>query len=587
MKKQRLTIGLLIIFLLGQIDVWGQRHEGKFPPVFKLEDINGTNGYIIQGLHDFSQQINGKGDVNGDGVKDVLIGNLFLEGYSQRDQVYIIFGNKEKRPQVVDPLHINSSNGVIVNPGMLDSFGLYVSVIGDINKDGIDDMLISNEYQDNFLCVLFGRKHWSTPIVITDLMDGKNGFFIEGDSNLYVTAISPAGDINGDGIDDILMGVGGNNNIQNAGQSYVVFGSKGSWPAVINLKDINGNNGFIINGIYAKDESGYSVSGAGDFNGDGISDVIIGAPFANNGQGQSYIVFGSKGPWPATIDLGNLDGSNGLTIYGIDSSDLTGYSVSGAGDINGDDFDDVIIASNNNDIYVVFGNNATWPPLIDLSNLNGKNGFVLRGLYKRGPFSVSGAGDFNADNITDIIIGTTDAYIDEGYFRRQGYVVFGNKNMWPAEINLNGLNGTGLNGTNGFIINGSFNNMHVRYVVDGIGDVNGDSVDDILIGESYGANPHNGVPRNGYVLFGCCGEVPPPPLSPIEPLHNSLALGLGIGFGAVGLITAGVVYYWWHYDDPVIGADDIAEGPINVDPEKTLLIPIDAPPSGVGWMTSS
>ena len=112
------------------------------------------------------------------------------------------------------------------------------------------------------------------------------------------------------------------------------------------LSSLNGANGFVINGIDAGDNSGFSVSTAGDVNGDGIDDIIIGARFAdangNNNAGESYVVFGSAMRFGASLDLSALNGTNGFVINGIDASDFSGASVSAAGDVNGDGIDDII-----------------------------------------------------------------------------------------------------------------------------------------------------------------------------------------------------------------------------------------------------
>ena len=97
-----------------------------------------------------------------------------------------------------------------------------------------------------------------------------------------------------------------------------------SFPAAFNLAGLNGANGFILNGINSNDQSGNSVASAGDVNGDGIDDLIIGAYVAAS-VGQSYVIFGSKSRWSSPISLLSLNGNNGFTINGINAGGKNGY----------------------------------------------------------------------------------------------------------------------------------------------------------------------------------------------------------------------------------------------------------------------
>ena len=169
------------------------------------------------------------------------------------------------------------------------------------------------------------------------MINGINAQDYSGDS------VSGAGDVNGDGIDDLIIGARDADPLgapglppgfgtYNAGESYVVFGRNSGFSSSLDLSTLDGTNGFVINGIDAQDFSGRSVSGAGDVNGDGFDDVIIGAWFADpNGNidaGESYVVFGQSGGFSSSLDLSTLDGTNGFTINGIDGGDRSGTSVS-------------------------------------------------------------------------------------------------------------------------------------------------------------------------------------------------------------------------------------------------------------------
>jgi hypothetical protein len=496
--------------------VFGSR--SGFTSNLNLSDLNGTNGFKINGIaqDDQSGQVSSAGDINGDGIDDLIIGSVNADpNGSSSGQSYVVFGSRSTFSANLNLSTLNGTNGFKVNGiAANDRSGTSVSSAGDINGDGIDDLIIGatgadpNGTGSGQSYVVYGN---AAPEL--DLNGTNNlvpGFKINGiyPFNYSGNSVSSAGDINGDGIDDLIIGAKGADpsaTTNNAGQSYVVFGSRSGFSSDLSLSNLNGSNGFKINGVAAGDYSGTSVSSAGDINGDGIDDLIIGAPVASINainSGQSYVVFGSRSGFSASLDLYYLNTTNGFRINGMNATDLIGSAVSSAGDINGDGIDDLIIgaplaSSLSGQSYVVFGSRSGFGAGINLSALNGNNGFTIYGNPSdRSGNSVSSAGDINGDGIDDLIVGAPGGIFGPNGDNGQSYVVFGSRSGFSAGLSL-----STLNGGNGFRINGIATGDKSGTSVSSAGDINGDGIDDLIIG-AKGADPNGTDSGQSYVVFG-------------------------------------------------------------------------------------
>ena len=185
--------------------------------------------------------------------------------------------------------------------------------------------------------------------------------------------------------------VGAVNGVYGSGASYVVFGKATGFAPNTNLSSLDGTAGFRISGAAAGDGAGQSVATAGDVNGDGFDDMIVGSALADpngNASGASHIVFGKAAGFGSNIDLSSLDGTTGFKLSGAAALDYSGWSVASAGDVNGDGFDDLIVGARRADAnginsgasHVVFGRAGGFASNIDLSSLDGTTGFKLSGV---------------------------------------------------------------------------------------------------------------------------------------------------------------------------------------------------------------
>jgi hypothetical protein len=332
----------------------------------------------------------------------------------------------------------------------------------------------------------------------------------EGDRAGY--SVSGAGDFNGDGLADVLVGA---YNAQRdgifQGQAYVIFGTREAMPARLDLGSLDGANGFVLRGTQGKDSTGVALAGIGDFNGDGFDDIAIGSPSAATVEPQAgcvTVVFGRPGTWEAGTSLGVFTAALGVVFESVVRGEA-GRGLSGAGDINGDGFADLVIGApmtrnqygaSAGRVYVVFGG-ADWRGRVSLDTLaRDGRGFVLEGRRSgdRAGWSVGGGGDFTGNGFPEVLVGAPRMMNPKPLDTGEAYVVFGGRGPFQFDLSL-----FYLNGDNGSRVTGFLENQWLGTSVGAVGDLNDDGVSELLFGasKSWPGGKPGGTDEGGQVFL--------------------------------------------------------------------------------------
>jgi hypothetical protein len=394
--------------------------------------------------------------------------------------------------------------GFVIDGALVDhESGFAVGGGGDVNGDGLDDLLVTSIVADagaGRAWVVFGKADGAA-VDLADVDAGNGGFAIAGElaGDEAGTAAAIVDDVDGDGLADVLLGapLAGA-----AGRAYLVHGKADG--AVVDLADVAlGMGGFPLEGEGVGEDAGHSVAGAGDVNGDGLGDLLVGAPEGGPipAGGRTYVVLGKPDDTPVALAQVFM-GVGGFAIQGAGFDDESGSSVAGAGDVNADGLADVLVGArfvnagglaNSGRCYVVFGKTNTT--LVTVSTL-GSGGFYINGETESDEActAVAGLGDVNGDGRSDVAVGAPFA---DGGVGLQGrvYVVMGKVDSMPVPL-------TGVAaGMGGYVIDGELAGDFLGQAVMGPGDADGDGYADVVIGAPNVDAPGPFAGR-GYVTFG-------------------------------------------------------------------------------------
>jgi hypothetical protein len=464
------------------------------------------------------------GDVNGDGYSDVIIGvPEYDDGTMNQGRVYVFHGS----------IHgLSNTPNWYKNGDLNGRFGFSVSTAGDVNGDGYCDVIIGAPY-------LWTDFEASGGIYIyhgsSDGLSAEDNFSYKSDSALeqFGWSVSTAGDVNGDGYSDVIAGAPFHwNDNKSVGRAHLFYGSS---------EGVTNEDIWTATGTESQEKLGYCVSTAGDVNGDGYSDIIIGSPYRDTSaltdNGVAFVVHGSS--------AGPGDPGTNWTMEGDKSYASLGFSVSTAGDVNGDGYADVIIGAPYREhtiggqgaAYVYHGSSSSLSTIANSISYGEEGGGHLG-------WSVATAGDVNGDGYGDIIIGQKDY---DGVIDEQGCVY-----VWLG--GAEGLGGSLINGKADWIGTGGVDYAEFGGSVKTAGDVNGDGYSDVIIGAP---GYSNGMTGEGRVFVYHGGSVNLSQDPGWEYLGGYKGMNLGHSVNSAGDVNGdgfadiivGAPYYEGNYTD--------------------------------------
>jgi len=458
----------------------------------------------------FGGTVAGAGDVNGDGYSDVIIGaGGYDNGQTDEGAAFVYHGSSTG---------VNTTIAAFLESNQASAVFGSVAGAGDVNGDGNSDVIVGargydNGQTDEGVAFIYHGSVTGVNTTVAAIVESNNAFASMGRS------VASAGDVNGDGYSDIIVGA---HNYLVVGAAFIYHGSASGINTTIAATITTGQlNGFL----------GFSVASAGDVNGDGYSDVIVGAWAYDNGQADEGVAF---------IHHGSASGINSTPVATLETNQTgaeMGYSVACAGDINADGYSDVIVGAGRYDngqtdegaafVYqgAASGINITAIAVLEMNQAN-----ALLGT------SVASAGDVNGDGYSDVVVGAyqyDNGQTDEG-----------------AAFVYHGAS-SGISTTPATTVESNQANTIFGISLSGAGDVNGDGYSDIIVGAPW---YDNGQTDEGvaFIFHGSGTGINTGVAAMVE--SNQAGSGFGRGVSCAGDVNGD------GYSDVIVGAFNFDNG---------------------------
>ncbi len=375
-------------------------------------------------------------DVNNDSFPDVLIAApLNSSAVTESGKVYIIYGRDLSE---FSNMTLGFADAAFFGLTAYSHLGASMAGLGDVNHDGSSDFILGEpdtpEAEGGKAYLFFGNSEgwWGD---LSAAASADVAFSGEYAGARIGSALSYAGDLNGDGCNDLVISAP---EADNVGKVYITFGSAESWPTEINMSDAD----VIISGTSPGALFGFSLAGVNDFNGDGYDDLLVGIPAMDQSPpaAGSACLFYGKAVWAQTMSSGDAD----TLLIGEMEDDAAGYSVAGIGDCDADGFADLAVAAPDygaGKAYIFYGRTEMLPALVSLADAD----IIIAGENPgdKAGASLCSAGDTDGDGLDDLLIGAP------GYTENQNtgavYLLQDGPQNWPASLSDAELVWTGEN----------------------------------------------------------------------------------------------------------------------------------------------